>query len=113
MHELSIAMSIVEMAEDYAAREKADQVLEMEIEVGELSGVVTEALEFALEEAVTGTICEKARWKIINIPAEVRCRSCGHLFRTDSLFSACPRCGEFGVELVKGDEMRLHSILVE
>ena len=113
MHELSIAMSIVDLAEEYAAKEKAQRVLEMEIEVGELSGVVTEALDFAMEEAVAGTLCEKARWKIISIPGEVRCRACGHVFPSDSLFSDCPRCGQPGVDLVRGDEMRLRSILVE
>jgi hydrogenase nickel incorporation protein HypA/HybF len=113
MHELSIALSIVELAEEYAAKEKAREVLEMEIEVGELSGVVIEALEFAMEEAVAGTLCEKARWKIIPVKGEVRCRTCGHLFPSDTLFADCPRCGEAGVELVRGNEMRLRSLLVE
>jgi hydrogenase nickel incorporation protein HypA/HybF len=113
MHELSIAMSIVEMAGEYAAREQARKVLEMEIEVGELSGVVIPALEFAMEEAVAGTVCEKARWKISRIPGEVKCRSCGHIFPSSSLFAECPQCGEIGVELLRGDEMRLHSLIVE
>ena len=113
MHELSIAMSIVDLAEEYAAREGGHRVVEMELEVGELSGVVIPALEFAMEEAVAGTLCEGAAWKIRSIPGEVRCRACGHLFPADNLFVPCPKCGEFGVELVKGDEMRLCSLLVE
>jgi hydrogenase nickel incorporation protein HypA/HybF len=106
-------MSIVDLAEEYAAKEQAREVRELEIEVGELSGVVIEALDFAMEEAVRGTICEKAKWKIISVPGEVRCRSCGHLFHADSLFVDCPQCGQAGVELVRGDEMRLKSLLVE
>ena len=113
MHELSIALSIVELAEEYAVKENAREILEMEIEVGDLSGVVIDALEFAMEEAVVGTLCEKAKWKIIPVRGEVRCRSCGHRFPSDTLFADCPRCGEAGVELIRGNEMRLRSLTVE
>ena len=113
MHELSIAMSVVEIAEEYAAKEQARVVLEMEIEVGELSGVVIPALEFAMEEAVAGTLCEDAKWKITLIPGEVQCRACGHTFRSSSLFEECPRCKQVGANLLRGDEMRLRSLIVE
>jgi hydrogenase nickel incorporation protein HypA/HybF len=61
MHELSIAMSIVEIAEDNAAMAGVKSVSEIQIEVGNLSGVVDEALEFALEEAVKNTILRNAK----------------------------------------------------
>ena len=51
MHELSIAMSIVDIAADYAARDNAKCVTEIEIEVGTLAGVVIDALDFAMEAA--------------------------------------------------------------
>jgi hydrogenase nickel incorporation protein HypA/HybF len=113
MHELSIAMSIVEIAEEYAAKEQARAVLEMDIEVGELSGVVISALEFAMEEAVAGTLCEEAKWKITLIPGEVQCRTCGYKFPSSSLFVECPHCKQAGVNLLRGDEMRLRSLVVE
>ncbi len=113
MHELSIAMSIVELAEEYAHREGANHVREMELEVGELSGVVVEALDFAMEEAVTGTLCEGARWTIQIVPGEVQCRACGHRFHSRDLFAPCPQCGKAGVEVADGEQMRLRSIVVE
>ncbi len=113
MHELSIAMSIVELAEEYAGKEGAGKVTELEIEVGDFSGVVIEALDFAMEEAIRGTRCEGALWKIIRIHPLARCRSCGHEYQPGSLYQSCPACGEYGADIVQGKELRLKSILVE
>ena len=55
MHELSIAMSIVDIAAEYAARDNAKCVTEIEIEVGTLAGVVIDALDFAMEAAIKNT----------------------------------------------------------
>lgn len=113
MHELSIAMSIVDIAVEYAEKEHARQVKEMEIEVGDFSGVVIDALDFALMEAVRDTICEDAKWKIMQVHAVARCPSCGHEFETGSMFTPCPVCGAFGIELMKGKELRLKSLIVD
>ena len=51
MHELSIALSIVEMAAQEAQRQCASEVLAVHLRIGALSGVVPEALESAYELA--------------------------------------------------------------
>ena len=113
MHELSVAMSIVELATEYAEKEDAKQVKELEIEVGDFSGVVLDALDFAMEEAVRGSICEGASWKIIPVHPRARCRSCGHEFSPATLYEPCPACGAFGFDLLNGNELKLRSILVD
>ena len=113
MHELSIAMSIVEIATEYAIKDKADQVLEIEIEVGTLSGVIPEALELAMEAATRNTICEAAKWKINIINAKMVCPDSEKVIPTESLVDPCPVCGAFGHELTQGKELRLKSLLVE
>ena len=113
MHELSIAMNIVEISTDYAIKNDSEKVLEMEIEVGELSGVVEEALDFAMGAAIKNTLCEGASWKIVKIKALAKCKSAGKTYELDNLYSACPFCNEYGHELVQGKELRLRSILVE
>ncbi len=57
MHELSIAMSIVELAEEEALQRNA-QVTAVHLKLGALSGVVKEALCFSYEMA-----CEDSRLK--------------------------------------------------
>lgn len=50
MHELSIARSIVELVEEQADNRGASVVEELELEIGHLSGVEIQTLEFALDK---------------------------------------------------------------
>ena len=52
MHELSIARSIVELVEEQADNRGASVVEELELEIGHLSGVEIQTLEFALDSAI-------------------------------------------------------------
>jgi hydrogenase nickel incorporation protein HypA/HybF len=113
MHELSIAMNIVEIAEKCAEKANAGKINEIEIEVGTLSGVVVEALEFALEVAVRNTTCECAQRIIRHIPARGRCLACSREFDIDSFIAQCPECGQFNVDLLQGQELRVKSITVD
>ena len=112
MHEFSIAMNIVEIATEYAIREEARSVKEIEIEVGQLAGIVLDALEFSLESAVSGTILENARRTIISIPGLVRCKVCGHEYGSSDFFSECPQCGSGPPEIIRGRELRVKSLVV-
>jgi len=113
MHELSIAMSIVDIAADYAARDHAKCVTEIEIEVGSLAGVVINALDFAMEAAIKNTICEGAEWKIIEVKARGSCPERKSSYEISDLYSPCPYCGEYGHKLMQGKELRVRSLLVD
>lgn len=113
MHELSIAMSIVEIAEDNVKQSKVNSVSEIQIEVGELSGVVIEALEFAMEEAVKNTVLANAKLVIINIPGKVKCLSCLHEFEAEDIFTPCPVCASFENDVIQGKELRVKSMVAE
>ena len=67
MHELSIAQSVVDLAEEVAEKEKADSVVSIDIEIGTLSGVVVDALEFAMEMTVKNTKLEFAKINYIKM----------------------------------------------
>lgn len=113
MHELSIAMSIVEIAEENAAMAGVNTVSEIQIEIGNLSGVVDEALEFALEEAVKNTVLKNAQRIIIKIPGKAKCLECYHEFAIDDIFTPCPKCGSFNNDVINGQELRVKSMLGE
>jgi hydrogenase nickel incorporation protein HypA/HybF len=75
MHELSIAMSIVDMALEEA--ERRDVMIDaVYLELGPLSGVVAEALLFSYEVACNGTRLEGSRLVIKDVPIEVYCPAC-------------------------------------
>jgi len=113
MHELSIAMSVIEIADEYAEKANANVVNKIEIEVGELSGVVLEALEFAMEVAVKNTILENANCQYIQIPGIARCEKCAHEFSTSDLHTPCPKCNSYEQEITSGRELRVKSLIVD
>jgi hydrogenase nickel incorporation protein HypA/HybF len=113
MHEMSIAINIVEIAEERARLENATEVVEIDLEVGELAGVVYDALDFALSSAVKNTLLENAKINVTKIPGLAQCQRCMHEYPTDDYFSGCPVCGDFMTEIIKGKELRVKSITVE
>lgn len=113
MHELSIAMSIVEICTAEAQKAGAGKVTRVEVEIGSMAGIETDALEFSWEAATAGSITEGAPLVILKTEALARCRECSHEFLPENLFSACPACGEYGYELIRGKELQLKAILVE
>jgi hydrogenase nickel incorporation protein HypA/HybF len=64
MHELSIALEIVGMATDEAARAGARRVEAVHVRLGARSGVVKEALLFAWDAAAADGAMEGARLEI-------------------------------------------------
>ena len=113
MHELSIAMGIINIAEEQAVKAGATTVDEIEIEVGALAGVVIDALEFAFDVAVRDTILEGATMRIVTIPARGRCADCGCEFDIENFLSQCPRCEGYSVGIVRGEELRVKSLTVD
>lgn len=110
MHEMSITQSVVEICEGHAAGRR---VIEVVLEIGELSGVVPESVEFCFEACTRGTLLEGARLKLELTPGQGRCPSCQGEFPIKSLFDPCPGCGGFGLAIVSGEELRVKELELE
>ncbi len=113
MHELSIAMSIVELVGEEARKAGSSTVTRVEVEIGTLAGVETDALLFAWESAREGSLASQAPLAILTIQAEASCLDCGKVFAAEHFFVQCPNCGSFRYQIVKGKELRVSSLLVE
>lgn len=113
MHEFSIALNIVEIAEETAKANNAKSVNEVEIDVGDLSGVIYEALEFAMQSAVKGTLLENSSIRLNRIKALAKCNNCNNDFEPGDLPAACSNCGSFDISIVRGKEMRVKSINID
>jgi hydrogenase nickel incorporation protein HypA/HybF len=113
MHEFSIAVSMVDIALEYAEKAKASRVNEVELEIGELSGVVYDAMEFAMEAAIQGTLLEGAKIKIQAPPGMAVCHTCGYEFRIENIFDACPECGAYNPKVISGKELRVKSLNID
>ena len=112
MHELSIAQNIVEIVVDYIAKTKSKQVKEVCIDVGAVSGVVPETLEFAWEESVRNTIVQGAILKINYIEAKALCTKCQKEFILPDIYTLCPFCNNLDFDIIMGKELSVKSIKV-
>lgn len=110
MHELSIAMSIVEIVEDQKEAPEGVPVSAIELDIGAMSGVVIEALQFALDEAIKSSILESATITINEIPGRLKCLSCSHEFEPEDFITPCPECGHLYSDVISGKEMKIRKI---
>jgi hydrogenase nickel incorporation protein HypA/HybF len=110
MHELSIAMSIIDMAQEEAERRNV-QVEAVHLELGALSGVVKEALLFSYEIACDGTLLEGSRLVVKDVPIEAFCPSCNQpKILTSMQWFHCPDCGTATSEILRGKELLITAL---
>src|ERR1700674_4715410 len=111
MHELSIAMSIVEMAQEEAERRRPVQVQAGHLRLGKLSGVVKEALLSSYEMACHATPLEGSQLLIEEVPVEVFCPKC-ELPRTVTSIQwfCCPECGTATPTVLRGKELEVVAL---
>jgi hydrogenase nickel incorporation protein HypA/HybF len=116
MHELSIAVSLIEVATEEAERlgRLGDiRVEALRVRLGPLSGVVRDALLFSYELAVDGTPIAGARLEIEDVPVIVFCQNCQaerHLLNIQHF--RCPVCHEPTPDVLHGRELELTALEV-
>lgn len=113
MHEMSLAIRIVEVAVAEAERAGAGKINEVEVEVGRLAGVMAEALSFCLEAAAKGTLAETAIFTLIPLPGQGRCTECHHEVAVSEFPAQCPDCQGFGVQITAGTELRIRALIID
>lgn len=114
MHELSIAMSIVEMAQEEAERRGNVQVTAIHLKLGALSGVVKEALFSAYEMASYDTPLQGAPLVIDEVPVVVFCSRCQAERPVSSLqLCCCAECGTPAPEIVHGKELEVVALEIQ
>ena len=112
MHELSIVMSIVETAEEKVKENHAQSVESIDLVIGDLAGVESDALDFAWDSAVKNTVLQSAKRNIIHVPAKAKCLECDCEFEIKELYDECPLCGEHLLQIVQGKELQIKSMVL-
>lgn len=108
MHELALTRSVVALALEHAGGARITRVV---LEIGELSGVLADAVRFCFDVCARGTAAEGAILEVRAVPGRGRCRACGAEFPLDRPFGTC-QCGNTDVELTAGTELRLRELEV-
>jgi len=111
MHELSIALSILDMAQEEAERRGGVRVEAIHLKLGPLSGVVKEALLSAYDLARERTSLEYCRLVIEEIPILVYCEQCRDQRQVHSMQSfCCSECESPVSEILQGKELQVYAL---
>ena len=113
MHELSIAMGIVDAALDESQR-RGVQVSAVHLRLGALSGVVKDALMFSYEVACQDTPLQGSQLIVEDVPVIVFCEHCKAERELPSVqLFACPECGTPTMDIRHGKELEVFAIEVQ
>ena len=112
MHEMSIAMSIVESSVAAVQDQPELVVAAVYVRVGAMANVVPEALRFAWGPATRGTRLDGARIEIEWVPAVASCAACAREVTLPGVIMKCPSCGGPTPDLVQGRELEITNLEV-
>ncbi|HEY5999624.1 MAG TPA: hydrogenase maturation nickel metallochaperone HypA [bacterium] len=106
MHELSIALSVLDIVRSTAVEAGLARVDTVRLRVGRATGVLPDALRFAFECSKAGTPAAGATLAIEEVPIGGRCEDCGREFTSPEPYVlACPLCGGGSFRITTGDEL--------
>ena len=109
MHELGISRNIVAIVGEAAGGRRVRRVT---LEIGRLSGVVREALEFSFDLVAQGTPAAGAVLEIREIEGRARCADCAAEFAVPDFLAACI-CGSRRLAHIAGEELNVKSVDLE
>jgi hydrogenase nickel incorporation protein HypA/HybF len=109
MHELSVALSIVEAVEEESARHPG-HVEAIHLRLGPLAGVVKEALLSAWDLACEGSALTGVRLVVEDVPIVMYCPTCQSNQSVVSLqWLCCAKCDSPG-EILQGRELEVRAL---
>ncbi len=112
MHELSIALSILDVAAEVAER-RDGRVVAVHLKLGAFSGVVKEALLSAYDLARADTPLADASLVVEEVPVSAWCSGCATECLPSFPFLCCPACGAATPEIVRGRELEVVALEIE
>ena len=113
MHELSIAMSILEIAQE-EAEQRGIKVGAVRVKLGALCGVVKDSLLFSYEVASADTPLKGSRLVVEEVPVAVFCSRCQAQRPVQSIqLLCCAECGAPTPEIVHGKELEVVALEIQ
>ncbi len=113
MHELSLTQSVIRIVEQEAARQGFATVKTVWLEIGELSSVLPDAMEFCFQAvAAESPVAKGAKLEILRVPGTAWCLDCAQSHPIAQRFDPCPACGGHHLTVTSGEEMRIKEMEV-
>lgn len=104
MHEMSITRSIVAIV---AERADGKQVRRVLVEIGKMSAIMPDAVQFCFDICAAGTVLEGAVLEVNETTGRGDCGECGASFEPTTLFDPCPACGSNKITRSGGDDLMI------
>ena len=112
MHEYPITQRIIEIAGEYAVKNDAKKIKQINLVVGDYSGYVASSIELYFDIIAEGSLCENAKLNIERIQPKLKCNECGEYFLRKPFSFQCPYCEGEGSPTEIGQEFYIKSIEV-
>lgn len=113
MHELGIVVHIINQIEKIAEENKVNKVVELTLEVGEVSGVIKEYFVDAFNWSIKKTkYMQECKLNFVSIKGITYCESCGKTYSTTEHGKECPYCHSSKTYLVTGRDVSIKDIKV-
>ena len=113
MHEMALCEGIIGIVEDEARKRAFSKVKVVCIEIGALSHVAPDAMQFCFEAVAAQTIAKGAKLEIIETPGIAWCMACSNSVEIKQRYDACPSCGSYQLQVTGGEEMRVKELEVD
>jgi hydrogenase nickel insertion protein HypA len=121
MHEGNLARSIIHTILDVASNNKAEKVLGVKLEVGDICLVNTDQLIHFIKIEAHDTIARDMEFSVDELKTRIRCKDCSYTgginykepepnWHYKIPIFACVRCHSSNTEILEGKEMKIVSI---
>ncbi len=113
MHEGAIAESIVDILKQVKEENKLNRIVKVRLKIGKMSGVMVDALLFALEALRTEEdVVESTEFEVTETDVKARCNLCNRVYEyTDisDIVMLCEQCG-MPLDIIEGKEMKIIDV---
>ena len=113
MHEMSIVQSLISIVEEEMLKNKATGLRSVKVTIGEMSGIVPEALKTCFDILTEKTGMKGAVLKMDIEPLVACCRRCKKEFKVIKYTFSCPDCDSSDIDIITGREMNIVEIEVD
>ena len=110
MHELGMTRNVVAIVSEHA---RGQTVLRVTLELGRLSGFMSEAIRFCFDICAKGTPLDGATLQIVDVEGRGLCTACGAEPLMTMPLGRCPACREPSLRIVAGTELKIKEMEVE
>ena len=113
MHELALTEGILRIVASEQKKNAFSRVLEIDLQIGEYSGVIPGCIEEFFPLAAKGTAAEGAKLVMKTTPAAFECLDCGFRGPVEKHRACCPHCGSTAIRMTAGREFFVENLIVE